>query len=232
VRLILLLLTCLSSLLLQPVAAAGKDARSILPSFDCAKATEEDEMAICSSRKLASLDVIIADGYAQLQHRLGNGKAKRIGAPLLTRRRACRAEMDCIYRRQLEIAKTLQTHGATIALPEWAAAGARSSGDKLPTAVGQCSQTTIDDIGSRLEGDPDFSSGTSVSFSNGGYQVTYDTEPAIISSRLGDPVTICLASLPENCPPGDERGKTYKTTNARTGQSWTLSDAEHMCGGA
>jgi hypothetical protein len=38
--------------------------------------------------------------------------------------------------------------------------------------------------------------------------------------------------LPTDCPPGDDRGKVYKTTNKRTGESWTQADAEHMCGGA
>jgi hypothetical protein len=45
-------------------------------------------------------------------------------------------------------------------------------------------------------------------------------------------VRICLVSLPQNCPPGDTRGRIYKTTNLRTRQSWTLPDSEHSCGGA
>jgi hypothetical protein len=42
----------------------------------------------------------------------------------------------------------------------------------------------------------------------------------------------CLTKLPTHCPPGDQRGKWYTTTNLRTDESWTLPDAEHMCGGA
>jgi hypothetical protein len=106
----------------------------------------------------------------------------------------------------------------------------------LPTQVGQCSATTIAKIGTRLvdgtTNQPIPGSGSAVNFANGGYQVSYDTLPAITASRVGDPVTMCLISIPQNCPPGDARGKMYKTTNRRTHGSWTLPDSEHSCGGA
>src|SRR3569623_1883020 len=41
-----------------------------------------------------------------------------------------------------------------------------------------------------------------------------------------------LAGLPEDCPPGDDRGKTYSAVDLRTSGKWELPDAEHMCGGA
>ena len=75
-------------------------------------------------------------------------------------------------------------------------------------------------------------SGSAVSFVGGGYQVSYDTVPAIDRSRPGDPVRICLIQVPHPCPPGDNRGRLYKTTNLRTHRAWTLRDSEHMCGGA
>lgn len=106
----------------------------------------------------------------------------------------------------------------------------------LPARVGECRETTISKIGERLEdsstGQPIPGSGSAVSFANHGSQVSYDEEPAIRQSRRGDPVRICLVKLPQNCPPGDQRGRVYKTTNLRTHQSWTLPDAEHSCGGA
>ena len=61
---------------------------------------------------------------------------------------------------------------------------------------------------------------------------SYDTVAAIIKSRPGDPVKMCLVSIPRGCPPGDNRGRMYKTTNLRTHGVWTLPDAEHRCGGA
>jgi len=76
--------------------------------------------------------------------------------------------------------------------------------EELPTEIGACSETTIEDIGYRL-GDPD--SGSAISYANGGGQVSYDTIPEIHRSRVGDPVRLCLVSIPEDCPPGDDRGK-------------------------
>lgn len=222
---------CVSPLLMVLSPARAK-AQPISPSFDCARASEEDELAICSSRKSTELDVVISIGNAWLQHRMGKNEVTRIGAPLLKERRACQSDLSCIDDRQLEFANVLETHGAPITLPKWAEAGGGAPEEQLPTIIGQCSRTTIDDIGGRLMSDSNFSSGTSVSFSNGGYQVSYESESAIISSHVGDPVTMCLESIPENCPPGDERGKIYKTTNDRTGLSWTLADSQHGCGGA
>ncbi|MGO9674835.1 MAG: hypothetical protein ACLPSF_11840 [Methylocella sp.] len=79
---------------------------------------------------------------------------------------------------------------------------------------------------------PMLDSGSAVSFANGGYQVSYDAIPAIVHSKQGDPVSMCLVSIPRHCPKGDDRGRIYRTTNLRTHKSWTLRDAEHMCGGA
>ena len=105
---------------------------------------------------------------------------------------------------------------------------------RLPQRVGQCVETRIKTVETRLvDGNtPIAGSGSAVSFINGGYQVSYDTVRAIEHSRPGDPVRMCLISVPRPCPPGDERGRLYKTTNLRTHRDWVLRDAEHMCGGA
>lgn len=102
-------------------------------------------------------------------------------------------------------------------------------GAPLPNAVGKCSITTIKQVGYRL-GVP--GSGSAVSFANGGDQVSYDTIAGIVHSRPGDRVKMCLVALPRNCPPGDTRGRTYRTTNFRTRESWTAADSQHTCGGA
>lgn len=115
---------------------------------------------------------------------------------------------------------------AVLLLPSFAHAGA------LPTQVGACGETTISFIGGRLEGDDNFETGTAVQFDNGGVQISYDREEGVVNSRVGDPVRICLVSVPEGCPPGDERGKVYAATNLRTGDSWEMPDSSHMCGGA
>ena len=105
----------------------------------------------------------------------------------------------------------------------------QAKADDLPTEIGACSETTIEDIGYRL-GDPD--SGSAISYANGGGQVSYDTIPEIHRSRVGDPVRLCLVSIPEDCPPGDDRGKVYSATNLRTGESWEAPNSQHSCGGA
>ncbi len=106
----------------------------------------------------------------------------------------------------------------------------------LPKRVGACMETKIKSVGTRLvdgsTGKPIPGSGSAVSFTNGGYQVSYDTVPAIEQSRPGDPARMCLVSIPRGCPKGDTRGRVYSTTNLRTHKSWRLPDSEHSCGGA
>jgi len=109
----------------------------------------------------------------------------------------------------------------------------------LPQKIGLCVNTTITSITDRF-GEKVFSSpssngfdpGTAVRFANGGGQVSYEKEAAIIRSRLGDEVRMCLREVPSDCPPGDDRFRTYNTKNLRTGEAWTLPDSQHSCGGA
>jgi hypothetical protein len=106
----------------------------------------------------------------------------------------------------------------------------------LPTHVGQCVRTTVRSVETRLvdgsTNQPVAGSGSAISFANGGYQVSYDQLSSVDSSRAGDPVEMCLVSVPRDCPPGDDRGREYRTTNLRTQRSWRLPDSEHSCGGA
>jgi hypothetical protein len=123
-----------------------------------------------------------------------------------------------LHRHQLPLAAVLL----------FAASGAASA-EPLPTRVGDCASTTIKEVGTRLDMP---GSGSALRFENGGGQVGYDTIPAIDQSRPGDPVRVCLVSVPRNCPKGDDRGRVYRTTNLRTHQNWELADSAHMCGGA
>jgi hypothetical protein len=104
--------------------------------------------------------------------------------------------------------------------------------DRLPTQILTCGGSVITGVGPRLEGDTNFSSGTSVFYKNGGTQVSFDKIQAIVNSKKGDHVLICLVFVPEHCPAGDTRDKIYTTTNLRTLESWTAQDSEHSCGGA
>ena len=94
---------------------------------------------------------------------------------------------------------------------------------------GQCVETHISEIGFRL-GTPE--SGTFISYANDIYGVSYDSIRGIRRSRVGDPVWLCLTSIPRGCPKGDNRGKIYSAQNLRTGARWELPDSQHMCGGA
>ena len=123
--------------------------------------------------------------------------------------------------------RVLLTLSAVIGL---AAMLAEADAAGLPRRVGQCVETKVKSVENRLENAP--GSGSAITFVNGGSQVSYDQVPEVDATRAGDQVTMCLVSVPQGCPPNDHRGKRYRTTNKRTGQSWTLPDAEHMCGGA
>lgn len=106
----------------------------------------------------------------------------------------------------------------------------RSVAAAKPEQVGQCVATTISSVGVRLEGVPD--SGSAIQYANGMSQVSYDAVEGIDHSRVGDEVQICLVSIPEDCPPGDDRGRVYAGTNQRTGETWSAPDSAHNCGGA
>ena len=109
----------------------------------------------------------------------------------------------------------------------------QSSG--LPTQIGQCDSTNVSWLGYRLSGVPTSTairSGSAIQYSDGGSQVSYETVSGIENSQIGDPINLCLVSIPTDCPPGDSRGKVYKAINLRTGESWEEADSEHMCGGA
>ena len=104
----------------------------------------------------------------------------------------------------------------------------------LPTQIGECVTTEVKSVGSRLTnqfGQPIPGSGSAITYTNEGYQVSYDEIYGINSSQTGDQVVLCLLSVPTDCPPGDDRGKIYKATNLRTTLNWEAPDSEHSCGG-
>lgn len=119
--------------------------------------------------------------------------------------------------------------GATLFALATVAPVQEGKADPLPTEIGACTETTITDIGYRL-GEP--GTGSAISYANGGVGISYDTIPEIHRSQIGDAVKLCLVSVPEDCPPGDDRGKIYRATNLRTGESWEAPDSQHSCGGA
>lgn len=206
-----------AALIAAAAAAPGAIAQPVRPSFDCAAASTPAERAICASPVLARTDHDLGVAY---RARLAADPALKAGqvAWIKARDAQCGGDAACIE--QLERARLAALQSS---------AGPTPAGG-MPTRIGQCVQTTIAQLGSRLEGMPD--SGSAASYANGGDQVDYDVSKAVSRWRVGDAVKMCLVSLPQDCPPGDDRGKVYVTTDLRTGGSWQAADAEHSCGGA
>ena len=118
-----------------------------------------------------------------------------------------------------------------------AASASTPAPDVLPVKVGDCSETTITHLtgywGHKLhKRKQSIGEGVSVQYSNKGGGYSLDDMPEIAASQVGDRVKMCLISIPTHCPPGDDRGRVYQTTNLRTNQSWSLPDDVHGCGGA
>ena len=87
--------------------------------------------------------------------------------------------------------------------------------------------TRIKSIHGRLEGSSLRESGAAVKYENGAYGVQYQLgdnpdkdqpgysdywqqktyEDNIVASRVGDPIKLCLVSIPLHCPKGDGRGR-------------------------
>ena len=110
-----------------------------------------------------------------------------------------------------------------------------SASGGIPTRIGQCARTAVDSVSTRLStanGETVPGSGSAITLTNGVFGVSYEQIASVDRSRRGDEVRTCLIQIPRDCPAGDERGRVYKTTNLRTGETWTLPDASHMCGGA
>lgn len=216
------------------------------PSFDCTAAMAPDENAICTSPELSEMDLMIADAYRGYTPEFGD--AREIARALLADRRACRDDAACIG---AALYNALDTFAGIGAVRAWApryveALLLRKASNEhgllppgtdqpLPEKLGDCASTTItsltDRTGKPLE-QAEAYSGTVVEFANGGSQVSYGSEGALLGSQVGQAVSLCLIAIPRDCPPGDGRGRLYLGLNHFTQGTWVLSDTQHMCGGA
>ena len=189
-------------------------------SFDCAQAKAAAEKAICNNPTLSALDGELGGAYAQ---RLAREPSVRQieRAWLAARNVGCGKDVGCLT-------------AFTTAQLGWLR-GAAPLPAALPKTPGHCALTKVKVVGERLEGGPgEFvpGSGSDIEETNGGNQVSYDQIPAMDTARRGDAVVLCLVSLPQDCPKGDDRGKVYAGGDLRTLRAWSEADAEHMCGGA
>jgi uncharacterized protein YecT (DUF1311 family) len=184
-------------------------------SFNCAQAASKTELAICGDAGLSSLDSAIGLAYAQ-RLSLEPGVRQIQRGWLKARDTGCGRDRGCL-------------RAFMVSELGWLRSGGRLP-SRVPTAIGACALTTVSRVGYRLDGDP--GSGSAIEEANRLIQISYDQIPQIDASRRGDPVLICLVSLPQDCPPGDDRGKVYAGANLRTLGAWTAPDSEHSCGGA
>lgn len=113
-----------------------------------------------------------------------------------------------------------------------------------PRTIGGCSLTTVISKRFRMApspGDPGYNPSDSplgkevlISLKNGLGLYAGDGDTFILSTDFapGHRVTLCLLSLPKNCPPGDNRGKIYSLTDRQTRRTMKGIDSWHLCGGA
>lgn len=215
------------------------------PSFDCSKASLPAEKAICADPQLSAIDLLVAKAYKGFEPAFGGDKHK-IARALIADRNACNSDTACIVS---VLNNALQTYGTA---PSWVEdynialigkkaldAAARNPGNRdelLPSAVGQCASTHIKTLTARLGDDPletaTPDAGSAATFTNGGGAVSYDREPGLVASKVGEPVVMCLISIPRDCPKDDDRGRVYYSIDLVAKGSWALPDSQHMCGGA
>lgn len=223
------------------LAATMPSARAA--SFDCAKAATVDERAVCADPQLSELDSALGAAFDQARRAsAGDEDAPKVTSAaraFLAGRKGCGAAKACLLSAYAGGILGYRRFGATVGLPGWISAVALAGGGvpketALPTRAGQCAASRVKAVGARLEGEPpgSFESGTGVELANGATGVSYEREEPVIASRPGDPVVVCLTHIPRDCPPGDARGRWYTVTNLRTRATWSLPDAQHMCGGA
>lgn len=215
------------------------------PSFDCRKAKLPAEKAICADAQMSAIDALVTKAYGSFEPAFGGDKRK-IARSLVADRNACKSDAACIVSAQNN---ALQTYGNA---PAWvqdynialigkkaldlAAKTPKPSDQPLPTSVGTCGFTHIKALTTRLGDDPletaSPEAGSAATFTNGGAVVSYDREPGLVSSRVGDPVVMCLIAIPRDCPKDDTRGRVYYAVDLAAKGSWALPDSQHLCGGA
>jgi uncharacterized protein len=215
------------------------------PSFDCAKASLPAEKAICADPQLSAIDLLVSKAYKEFEPAFGGDKRK-IARGLIADRNACKTDTACIVS---ALNNALQTYGNA---PSWVQdynialigkkaldAAALNPGNRdqpLPSAVGQCATTHIKTLTARLGDDPletaTPDAGSAATFTNGGGAVSYDRESGLAASKVGEPVVMCLISIPRDCPQDDDRGRVFYSIDLVAKGSWSLPDSEHLCGGA
>ncbi len=212
---------------------SGANTISAQPSFNCAKAISPDEKAICSAPIRSEIDVMVSDAYRNYKPSF---RSKRhVGSMFLKDRALCGADRTCIAMVQASAhssyaydnkglkwpwistyAKSLIGHRAAVL-----ASGSGGLAQRVPEKIGECVRTHIQEVKTRFGEPIDYSneeSGTTISNENGSFQISYD-RAGLFEIAAGQDVVICLMSIPQDCPEGDGRGRTYYTFNLATARN-------------
>ncbi|EUB97208.1 hypothetical protein PMI07_000784 [Rhizobium sp. CF080] len=203
---------------------------------DCKGVPSPDERIVCNDPLLSALDTVLprVQEKAEKERKV---ETRQVLRDFKSDRSACGSDRSCVLSTYIAILGEL---GGPKSIPADITASAIAAGrakpsPTLPMKIGQCTVTNVTGVHPRVGEDPvkdeDYNAGTGIEYANDGYQVSYAREEALIASKPGDKVTMCLISIPKRCPPGDDRGREYFVTNARTGQSWAMADSQHACGG-
>ncbi|KRB62053.1 hypothetical protein ASE04_19410 [Rhizobium sp. Root708] len=206
--------------------------------FNCSRAKTPDEKLVCHDPLLSHLDDLFNARYAANKKLASSNDDNHAARNFLADRRECRDDRPCVLSAYLailwEISPDKNDFMSEISAQSLAN-GQQSSTSAIPTKIGQCTMTSVTDVHPRVgaEGvpttDQDFDSGTGIDYANDGYQVSYFREDALIDSKAGDPVEMCLVEIDRDCDP-DEDGHLFLVTNNRTHQTWILPEAQHKCG--
>lgn len=218
------------------VAFLGQSSISLAASFDCARASTLVESAICHDPELSSLDDSMAARYSEaLRQSASPVQLKEGQHAWLKKRNLCKTAgcLKSAYQTRLEDLRTTPASRSTTSAA-------------LLVRPGDCVDTKIVGKHTRFEGAVPGKNGGEVFVALANQvnlyltaipQLSPDSNPDAYMARtkdfaIGDRVRLCLVSLPEDCPPGDDRGKIYSVTNSKNQLSFTGVDAWHRCGGA
>jgi uncharacterized protein len=216
-----------------PLAFAGLPVHAA--SFDCAKAAQLVESLICASSELSALDDSLAHAYRAALENAGDAEGLRA-----TQRQWLKSRNACKNKACL-----MQKYATRLSALDSSTAPANRA-SALPAKVGDCADSVISGKATRFEdATPGEVGGEAVVQLENGlalYIVDVSVQPPPDNAdrymyttsdfAVGDRVRLCLAALPEDCPPGDDRGKRYSVTNYKNRLSFDGVDAWHSCGGA
>lgn len=205
-----------------PQPQEANQTNNITPSFDCNKAKSYSEILVCSNTELSYKDNLIAALYRNFL--VGDSKIENQNHQIkqsqifwIKSRNKCNNQ-NCVgdtYNSRISELKSQIAYKPT---------------NETKKVLGACFLDKIKSIEPRLN-NGSFDSGVFSDYESGTRAVSYDAQSEVIKSRPGDNIIVCLKSLPDNCPVGDERGAVYFTHNLRTGENWVLPADSHSCGG-